>query len=336
MCSGVCANLTNDGANCGACGHSCRGYTCSNNACVPVALTGASGQASDVTNNGTFVFYSDATGSQPNGAIIRVPLTGTCPPSCNTQLLGSLTFPSTISINPAGDRLYWLQEASGGTPEQLASMNIDGTGLTTVATNLFLGNATGLAVDASFVYYANIQNGGIARCPVGSSCTQSGQTTVSTHFAMRLALDASYVYFTDFGPDVFRCTLPACTTAGLTTLVQGSSNTEGIFVDSTSLYWTARHSNNSDGTVIRSDKTTGATITTYTTTAKWPYAVTSDGTNVYWTEAFGSAVYECPIAGCPNGVPIKIGTSGEPQGITLDKYFVYWGDYGGVVYKVAK
>jgi hypothetical protein len=37
-CPGGCANLSNDGSNCGTCGHSCLGGTCTNGTCLPVTL----------------------------------------------------------------------------------------------------------------------------------------------------------------------------------------------------------------------------------------------------------------------------------------------------------
>jgi hypothetical protein len=37
-CPNACVNLTNNGSNCGACGHSCQGGTCSNGTCQPITL----------------------------------------------------------------------------------------------------------------------------------------------------------------------------------------------------------------------------------------------------------------------------------------------------------
>ncbi|HZL16741.1 MAG TPA: hypothetical protein VFG23_03230, partial [Polyangia bacterium] len=59
VCTNACATLSSDGANCGSCGHSCQGGTCSSGTCGPVKLATfsvASGIPQGLAVNSTTVF----------------------------------------------------------------------------------------------------------------------------------------------------------------------------------------------------------------------------------------------------------------------------------------
>ena len=63
-------------------------------------------------------------------------------------------------------------------------------------------------------------------------------------------------------------------------------------------------------------------------------AITSDSTNVYWTE-FGDmagtnngSVKGCPLAGCGTAPTVYASGQGNPVGIVSDGQTIYWGNYG--------
>jgi hypothetical protein len=58
VCPNACSTLSNDGNNCGACGHSCLGGVCSNGSCLPVTLAKipATSRAAGLAVNSTTVF----------------------------------------------------------------------------------------------------------------------------------------------------------------------------------------------------------------------------------------------------------------------------------------
>ncbi len=57
-CTTSCSNLLTDGNNCGTCGHSCLGGTCSSGACQPVAVTGVLSSGPSVIGvDSQYVYY---------------------------------------------------------------------------------------------------------------------------------------------------------------------------------------------------------------------------------------------------------------------------------------
>ena len=69
-CPGGCVDITSNGENCGTCGHSCLGATCSGGACVPVVLT--NGAPADLAVDEANVYWTDGT----NGSVKRCPIAG--------------------------------------------------------------------------------------------------------------------------------------------------------------------------------------------------------------------------------------------------------------------
>jgi len=73
MCSGACVQTASDPLNCGSCGHSCQGGTCSGGVCQPLSLVSQPISAFNLVNaqlsdTSLYVYISvDPGGSQPYG-----------------------------------------------------------------------------------------------------------------------------------------------------------------------------------------------------------------------------------------------------------------------------
>jgi hypothetical protein len=109
----------------------------------------------------------------------------------------------------------------------------------------------------------------------------------------------------------------------------------GIAMDSKNIYW---------GEQIASGNVTECAIgascvspVVLGSSQSQPWYVTTDSTNVYWTDFTGGTIESCPIAGCSTE-PTQLATGqGSPIGLAVDSKNLYWTNYnGGDVMQCAK
>lgn len=66
------------------------------------------------------------------------------------------------------------------------------------------------------------------------------------------------------------------------------------------------------------------------------FGMASDGTNLYFSDYYGSSVRTCPLAGCGGGATI-VGTVGTPYGLAVDATDIYVASYtSGTIEKIPK
>lgn len=179
-----------------------------------------------------------------------------------------------------------------------------------------LGQASPLAlvVDATNAYW--LGEGGVWRTPLSGSPRTRLATTPNSAPGSALAVDATSVYWLDatiwkvatgggapvelVGPD---CTAIDC------------GPREPIAVDATSLYYVAH------GNVMRVPIGGGTPIPL--ATGQSPGAITSDGANVYWTDATSGTVMRVSATG---GTPVTIASNQIRlvSAVAVDTTFVYW------------
>jgi hypothetical protein len=166
----------------------------------------------------------------------------------------------------------------------------------------------GIAVDSTFVYWANGStlcgpDGQVMRHPISG-----GSATVWVDGAVRpygLALDASFVYWTD--PDYGNIMRRALPIGDLAAIAAGQTSPTGIALDGTYVYWT-----NGEGQVRRALPTGADQILVASGQAGVGLAV--DATYVYFTILQAGTVARAPVGG---GGPVTPVATGLDQPVAL-------------------
>ncbi len=324
------AALDTDPQNCGRCGHSCQGLTCTGGICTPPQLSfGPPFYPSDWTSDGTYIYASDCSGA---GTVIRVPAASGVPTSGSPLTYTTGNGPWGIAIDAT--TIYWLQD-SGGT---VWSAPIDGSGsptlLGTYGQSWFstCGSPHSIATDANNLYWAVQPSSGFGY--VYSLPKGGGQVQILAHdaFVLRgtVAVDANNVYFLAWnGPDG-----------------QLRSVSKSIISDAgtpSTLLTTFPNDQVADMRLVGSTFYVGGSSTSIydvplaggTPAIFWaghiglsPRHLDTDGTTLFFTDFIDSVVYEKPLAG---GYAQRIAVNQlEPDFILVDANSVYWtSNYGG-------
>lgn len=121
-CGDVCTSLENDPLNCGACGHDCRGGTCSGGRCQPIALGSGYVNPSAVGLSETHVYFRE--GAQGAGRVLRIPKGGG-PVEVVAQGVSNL-----VGVALGGDQVYFASGNAATLGEgQVLRANLDGSEL---------------------------------------------------------------------------------------------------------------------------------------------------------------------------------------------------------------
>jgi hypothetical protein len=269
--------LTNgDGTNCGACGHSCLGATCSGGSCTPQTLAPpANGSSWGLTLAGTRLYWLSAAGlySAPTtgwdttafgpAATLYEYSTEDIVGFFDTGAAGQQIFASGIdTTSDAGAISTLTMQADGAAPMGFQPLYSNGAWL--LDTNGFfwftgaqvakrgyksklfetiIPNLTGIVTLASDKYNLYAAGGrDVWACPwAAGQCTGTAPTHISaTSSPIHLATmpSGTYVYFAN-SLGIYRCPYLGCTDINAVPIWAGGQQSIGAMAaDDTSLYWT--------------------------------------------------------------------------------------------------
>jgi len=293
------------------------GGTCLAGKC-PVVLAGCQDTPYDIATDGTNVYWTNLAGTvmkcavdgcdlkpttfasdQQNptgialtgvslawlsgglGSVLACPLTG-----CDQGPTSLAAFPGGIGLAADADGLYWTQFG----PDAIRAIQLSGGDAETIASATSPG---WIAVDESALYWAGWNTQGLTKVDKN----KGNLKPLATGRVMRVAVDATYVYWTaSDGPEptdtgsVFRANKDG---SGAVPLVSGVPAPNGIATDGAHVYWTM---------------TNGATFPEHPSIARCaiagcggvaevmargqngPFQITVDTANVYWTNSSDGTV----------------------------------------------
>jgi hypothetical protein len=196
------------------------------------------------------------------------------------------------------------------------------------------GVIAGLAVDDTFLYWAEPLAGQVSKCD-RSNCVPIPLSVGGFGGPFGVAVDESYVYWTDDTYEqVMRCQLPSCG-RNPDILASGQNNVLNIAVYGGNVYWTIF---DSPGAVMWCPRTgCGGNPSTLAANLSMPASVAADDSGVYWTNSNDGTVMACKAGSCAK--PVTIATQQPaPYSIALDAVSVYFTNSAasGSVMRVAK
>lgn len=313
-CVGLCVDLTIDGSNCGACGHSCQGQSCADSICTPVALASGLNTPWGLAVDSASIYWL----STNTPLVAKMPIGGS--PNPSPVAAGANTLPGNLQgIALLGLDVFWTDYAG----KAVRTAPVSGSGPTV---DIFYPKVEpySIAINASAVYWTDAL-GTIKR---GSLKGGASPTTIGSNPPGLYAIvaEGADVYWTT--PDGVGQTL-ADGTGVAGALVSGQIAPSALAVDATYVYWTSRTA----GKVMKAPRLGGPPIEV-ASGQLCPGGIAVDADAVYWLTGTaepsqnvctGNAVMKYPKASVPGAMPVKLAAAaGDPGSIALDANSVYW------------
>lgn len=316
-CGSSCTTTASDPKHCGACGHDCRGGSCTLGKCDPVLIADSQTNPTAISVTPAYVLWVEL--NDP-GRVMHAPLLG----GSATPLAASQPYPADVSTG--GSTAYWINKVN--LAGEVLSVSLSGGTPTPVVGSL--NSPSSIASDAADVFFSDENDGTITRAP--STVVASSQSR-----PVSVALDATHVYWSNFGPagdaGVGAGAILRVPRSGGTpeTLAGGLTKPSSVFVAGGRVFWVTAEA---AGTV-QSAAVGGGALTVHATAQAKPTSVAADATHVYWVNQTGGSVMRVSLVG---GTPeTVIPGQSQPISIAVDDTSVYWTNYvGGTVMRWAK
>jgi sugar lactone lactonase YvrE len=324
-CSGTCLDESTDATNCGRCGHSCQGETCSGGVCQPEVLYPAQNSPYSIAVDATNVYFVN------NGAdhIYQQPKDG----SGGGVLLASPEEPMGIAV---GEGFVYYTETGKG---NVVRVPIGGGTLFTLASGRSFPRYVALCSDCTdntYVYWTEFDGGNVMKNQ--RTAAQSAAVTLASGESSPdgIAVDGDYVYWVEQGTtssngSVRRNSVNG-TPSSVQTLASGRNDPWNLATDGTHVFWTE----NAAGNVMQVPVGGGA-VFTLSTGDDAPYGIAVDSSGIYFSVFGGGRIWQVQVSGTTGTLTANSQT--KPWGVALDTDFVYWvNDDGtsGSVNRVAK
>jgi hypothetical protein len=343
------AAFATDPLNCGSCGHSCLGGACLGNQCQPVVVDDDSTNT-DPYDLGIIIDKLYFTNNAPPGVryIGKTEIKKGIGDSFQIQTFSGGTKPFEIAVSTTNVFFsVYGGTTNGGRIERCTTVDCSSP------VNLSGFDSYTVATDGTNVVYGETftpPDGGAATYTVRKTTTALAAGSVLMTFPaevfwLRIAGGVVYVGVDDFDDNggLFSCPLTGCPGSGPKQL--SSIEAEEFNIVNDTVYFTNAINEIGDNlNTVNSVKTDGSNLTTIADKLGNPFSVVADSTYVYFSDTgdidMGGTgkLLRCPVAGCGtnNALAVDFGQGGNPQGIVDDGNAIYWGDYNGKIYKLAK
>lgn len=324
---GSCADFSNDPANCGSCGHSCQGGTCSNGLCATVTL-GQTLNAATLTRAGgiavssSTVYVSEYVGGTTNsGYIESCPTTG-CPGTPATATLfytdnGNAGL-GQILFDPGANAVYWGDSGQSRV-----------YGVTAAGTLLFQasgGVVSGVATDATYLYLADFQGLSYVNKTSGGTPTRI-ISTLSYTMATAVDPNTGNIWGAARNDNI----VASCTRAGTCSQWTWTGGPQGVAIIGGTPYILTQSSgfyrcaSASDCAQANATQLSSAFASNFSYDANYAYF------------PFGGVVQRCSLStGCGSSPQTIAAANGNAVWTAVDSTWVYWLSDTGYIQKVAK
>ncbi|HTV18374.1 MAG TPA: hypothetical protein VMG12_06875, partial [Polyangiaceae bacterium] len=345
-CQSGCFDLNTDASNCGSCGHSCQGSTCSAGRCNPTTIASGQVVASRMALNTNELFFA-TTG----GDLYRITKEGAG--------LRAIVISSNVrGLAADGTTVYWTLDE---TPGQIWRVTQSGNGTLTNYANspdglggyayrYLVDIASGggsIKTDAVYVSGGSVYwvDGGYRRASTTASIPASGELlgeAISSFSTTSLMAPAgTCVYGVDSS---LMGIVRACTGGGQASVYSGNLIMD-IVADSSAVYF----SEHSIGIKRMALNSTTPTITNLAPTSAVPLSLTTDQNFVYYIDGGATADLCSPnmtikrvakSGGTPTTL-VQLGSNACPKVVSVDDTFLYYATWddpgtGGAISRVAK
>ena len=244
--------------------------------------------------------HADADGGASDAAL--------CGDVCPIEILaGDLGQSTYLAVD--GQNVYFADEGAAiGSVSQCPKAGCKGKPVL-----LGEGYATGIAFDATRVYWNDPSGDKVMACTIGG-CANAPTSIAGTQVSAKaLAGDGTSLAWASNG-SIRTCAAGNC--ASPKTLAQNQTGFSGLSVDSSIVYWT---NDTADGGVF---SCAAAGCTTPTRIGTGTGVVTAKNGLTFWVA--GNGIVSCSSPTCPT--PKTIGASTRPVGLVTDGTYVYWRD----------
>jgi len=307
LCDGACVDPMTNVDHCGTCGHACGcgSTSCTQGRCDPKVLADKQGGPY------TLLAYNDMLywGADTDRNLSRVSTDGgdaTVLYPGRTAIRGIAANPTTLFFSRTVFNIIEAGPIGGGSGGSYTNAREPG--------------ASGIAVDATRVYWANATTGGPIRTTTLAAPTSPSTMIDGQDHPTNLVIDADNIYWTT-NVAATGTVMRMSKTGGRTTAVALASKQAspfGLAVDATHVYWT----NQGDGTVNKVPIGGGAP-TAIATGRKFPFYLAVDANFVYWTDRDAGTVEKAPIGG--GGAVTQLAVNQQlPLGLAVDASCVYF------------
>ncbi|MDB4946409.1 MAG: putative serine/threonine-protein kinase pknH [Labilithrix sp.] len=325
-CGETCVELATSAENCGACGHSCGGGTCSASACTPVLVASNLAQPLGVAVAGGSAFWLR------NGAVERCAVTGCtgAPASITAEVVIDGSQPGGTVIVTDGNKVAWIASGNGsGNGRDVFQCGVAGctSGSPPKASTGLTDAPTQIAVEGATIF--STQNTGAERqAPIATLAFVGAGT--GSDVPTGIAADATNLYVSGVAQSAYgvdRCTRAATAGApctGATRLFVGSRYVAAgagmVLATSTDgIKKCASTGCGGSADVVMAGDTAASAIAASSAYAAW----TNPGSK---TVADGT-VRACALPACTAPRTIATGQA-YPVSVTIDGGFVYWANRG--------
>jgi hypothetical protein len=356
---GACVDLATSATNCGACGHDCKGGTCSNGACTPVAVApGGDFSIEPISAAGGHVSFGAFVGcAGGNKSQLLHCAAVPCPSpdvvdetACAADFATLGVFTSVVTDPTTPGRVFYARAATlDGT---LGALFVSGGGATKQQLAPATGGLTGPRVDA-MTYDAGDATtpprlwwgdaaGNVRSCAVASCATSITTLFTGTGPIGALAVDGTDVFVSTLPAgslvgDVVSCPKAGCEGGQPRVVAHGELNVKSIVATKTNLYWGAAGTpaGFTDGLVRSCAKNATNCTPRSVGPMQAPLGLVADDNYLYLSN-FAVGIRRCPVDNCTTLETIapRIAQPISLDGLAQDDGALYF--YDGALQRLAK